>query len=111
MIYRHPSTWFLQVELRPGATLPAGQQLLKYKYCIMNDNEENGGIPRWEPGEEHKAELTRNKIECKDVWGVCILLVYSEILTVGIAWKESAMRSFTKYTRQAVCLSSTFFWI
>jgi len=66
MMYKHPSTWFLQTKLEQDLKA----QVLKYKYCIMNDNEENGGVPRWEPGEEHKAELTRAKVECKDVWGL-----------------------------------------
>jgi len=67
MTYRHPSSWFLHAELRVEADKP----LLKYKYCIMNDNEPNGGVPRWEPGEVHLIEINQgSKLECKDVWGL-----------------------------------------
>jgi len=67
MTYKHPSTWHVRVELKVENT-PID---LRYKYCVLNDNEENGGIPRWEPGEEHRLEISRpGKSEQKDVWGL-----------------------------------------
>lgn len=69
MTYKHPSSWHLRAEVKVDDK-PVD---LRYKYCVMNDNEENGGIPRWEPGEEHTVKITgTGKAEQKDVWGVCI---------------------------------------
>jgi len=67
MAYRHPSSWYLHLELRDQEK----DSVLKYKYCILNDKEADGGIPRWEPGEEHKVELPKNgKLDFPDVWGL-----------------------------------------
>lgn len=70
MTYKHPSTWTLRADIKIEGDKPLE---LRYKYCVMNDNEENGGIPRWEPGEEHILRVSPGtvKAEQKDVWGVC----------------------------------------
>jgi len=68
MVYKQPATWYLHLDLRLETDKPIE---LKYKYVVMNDNEENGGIPRWEPGQEHILEINNiEKLECSDVWGV-----------------------------------------
>jgi len=67
MTYKHPSTWSLRAEIKVEGDKPLD---LRYKYCVMNDNEENGGIPRWEPGEEHTLKISTGKHEQKDVWGL-----------------------------------------
>eukprot|EP00026_Physarum_polycephalum_P012480 Phypoly_transcript_12793.p1 GENE.Phypoly_transcript_12793~~Phypoly_transcript_12793.p1 ORF type:complete len:274 (+),score=32.28 Phypoly_transcript_12793:172-993(+) len=66
MTYKHPSSWHLRAEVKVEGK-PVD---LRYKYCVMNDNEENGGIPRWEPGEEHTVTIGSGKAEQKDVWGL-----------------------------------------
>ena len=67
MIYKHPSSWYLRAEVK----IEDKPIDLRYKYCVLNDNENGGGIPRWEPGEEHTVKITgMGKTEQKDVWGV-----------------------------------------
>jgi len=43
---------------------------LKYKYCILNDHQEGGGIPFWEPGGDRELTITNeNEVIRHDAWG------------------------------------------
>jgi hypothetical protein len=68
MKYTPQGVWDLYIDLPI-----AGGKKLGYKYCILDDNQPNGGIPFWEPALDHEIEIPTDNtllIECIDMWGV-----------------------------------------
>jgi len=61
-----PSKWRLSFDIHNES------KVLKYKYCILNDLQDAGGIPFWEPGKDRElnwASCNGEVEQISDTWG------------------------------------------